>query len=312
MANKYGLFSEPGYVSISDPYVKKGKENSRSYGLNMKAAVQKSGKNNDALFTKFTPLYKDEKYEPTFAEKTAERRQGKEKNITDNPFRPSKPMQKTCGLGNYFGCIGPKLEHKPEFSAVPKKKGDFEPGPRNIVTNPLKKGTFGFRGTTLGEKLGRSGAAGEYSYVESRYDLARQKEVADAKESLAKRVSDAPFKPTHPGKKGGAGVPGRTLGGKGAGVAGEYGYVAEGPKAPQHGDHVEVPFRPSHPPKLGHNATLNRFPEYREDPIELKIARKKEAIAAEKELMKDKSAFVPPGGIKAGATASVLRKNLNA
>jgi len=312
MANKYGNFSEPSYISINDPYVKKIEENTRNTGLNLKAAVQKSGKNNDALFTKFTPLYKDEKYEPTFAEKTAERRQGKEKMVADVPFKPPKPQQKTCGVGNYYGCIGNKLEHKAEFSAAPKKKGDFEPGPRNILVVPAKKGTYGFRGTTLGEKLGHGGAVGEYGYKESDYDAARKKEVADFKESIEKRVTDKAFRPTHPGKKGGAGIPGLTLGGKGPGIAGEYGYTLEGPAAKAPAEKVDVPFRPSHPPKQGHNSTLNRFPEYREDPLELKIKKEKEAFAKEQEIMAGKPNFMPPSVLKSGATVSVLRKNLNA
>lgn len=29
----------------------------------------------------------------------------------------------------------------------------------------------------------------------------------------------------------------------------------------------DIPFKPSHPPKRGYNKTLDKFPEYKEDPL---------------------------------------------
>lgn len=37
----------------------------------------------------------------------------------------------------------------------------------------------------------------------------------------------------------------------------------------------DVPFKPSNPPKKGYNKTLDKFPEYKEDPLKF-AARKKE------------------------------------
>ena len=38
----------------------------------------------------------------------------------------------------------------------------------------------------------------------------------------------------------------------------------------------DVPFKPSNPPKRGYNKTLDKFPEYKEDPLRV-VQRKKEA-----------------------------------
>jgi hypothetical protein len=49
----------------------------------------------------------------------------------------------------------------------------------------------------------------------------------------AKRAKDVelsnekPFRPSNPLKKGSFGIPGTTLGGKGKGVSGEYGYLEQ-------------------------------------------------------------------------------------
>mmetsp|Transcript_7679 Transcript_7679/g.25440 ORF Transcript_7679/g.25440 Transcript_7679/m.25440 type:complete len:312 (+) Transcript_7679:52-987(+) len=310
MSNKYGNFSEPSYISLGDPYGKRIEENSRNTGLNMKAAVDKTGKTNDATFSKFVPLYMGEKYEADYKEKREHASTKKKLMVSETPFKPSKPGTKSSGLGNYYGCVGPKLAHMKDSDESAKKKGDFASGPRNIVTNPSKQGTFGYRGTTLGEKLGAGGAIGEYQYKPDAYENKRKVEVAESKKSIEMRVTDKPFKPTSPPKRGGAGVPGRTLGGRGGGVCGEYTYKMEGPSKPEAGEALERPFRPSHPPKEGYNSTLNKFPAYQEDPLDLKIKKEKAARKAEIERMNAQPKFVPPSTMKSGATVSVLRKNL--
>lgn len=310
MANKYGHFSEPSYVSIGDPYVKKVQENSRNTGLNLKAAVCKTGLNNDALFTKFEPLYVGEKYQQSYEEKRAARQDAAKQRASEAPFKPSNPQKKSSGVGNYYGCIGGKVPNMKEHEAAQKKKGDYEVGPRNIVTNPSKLGTYGFRGTTLGEKGSAGGAVGEYSYMPSAYDAARQKEVRDLKQSIEMRVTDKPFKPVSPPKKGGAGVPGRTLDGKGNGVCGEYEYKIHGPTKKEPQEQLEKPFRPSNPPKEGYNCTMNKFPHYIEDPLDLKLKKEREARRAEMTRMDAQPKFIPSSTLKSGATASILRKNI--
>lgn len=36
----------------------------------------------------------------------------------------------------------------------------------------------------------------------------------------------------------------------------------------------DVPFKPSHPPRVGYNKTLGKFPTYKEDPMRVAVRRK--------------------------------------
>jgi hypothetical protein len=71
---------------------------------------------------------------------------------------------------------------------------------------------------------------------------------------------------------------------KGQGVCGEYAYKELGPAAPEpRDDKIERPFRPSHPMKKGAQGTLDKFPKYMEDPLDLKLAKEKAERLAEVE-----------------------------
>mmetsp|Transcript_5963 Transcript_5963/g.15189 ORF Transcript_5963/g.15189 Transcript_5963/m.15189 type:complete len:321 (-) Transcript_5963:304-1266(-) len=313
-ANKYGLFTETAYIGVGDPYNDKDvmAQSSRFKGLNMKAALRKTGKADNVCFDKFKPLYEQEKYLLTNEEKEAKRAAMVSAKVTDKPFKPTSKTKVSSGLGNYHGTIGPKYPNLGSGTKDQLKKGDpaLEPAPRQIQTNPSKKGTYGFRGTTLGERIGAGGAVGEYSYKGDEYDGVRKAENA-ANAAGREKMQPAPFRPANPPKKGGAGVPGVTMGGKGKGVCGEYEYQELGPAPLEKADDkIEKPFRPSHPPKLGPNGTLNKFPKYMEDPLDLKLAKDKEARRAEMDRLGKVAPFVPPSTTKKGATASVLRMNL--
>mmetsp|Transcript_32253 Transcript_32253/g.39039 ORF Transcript_32253/g.39039 Transcript_32253/m.39039 type:complete len:312 (-) Transcript_32253:358-1293(-) len=310
MANKYGNFSEPSYISIGDPYMKKNVEHSRLKGLNFKSTLQKTGANNDAMFDAFRPLYEGEKYTKTITERAEARETTKKQMASDHPFKPPSPQKRSSGLGNYYGCIGNKQGHFQEFDNKPKQKGDYEVGPRNIVTNPPKKGTFGMNKTTLGEKQGVAGSSGEYTYVPHPYDAERKLERELAAKSVEARVVDKPFKPPSPSKFGSAGVPGLTMNGKGPGICGEYAYIENGPTKKEKVEAFEKPFKPSNPPKLGYNSTINKFPHYTEDPLEVKMKAEREARMAEQARMNAQPRFIPPNISRTGATTSVLRKNL--
>ena len=72
-----GLFSEPGYISINDPYAdgeKKGSRLSRYYGKQFTSAPPKMGQAaNDVYFEDFKRLYEGEKYaDPGLADRVAQ------------------------------------------------------------------------------------------------------------------------------------------------------------------------------------------------------------------------------------------------
>ena len=103
--SKYGTFSEPGYNSIGDPFEKKTSSEDRHGGLNFKAGGRRTGKNNDALFGRFTPLYQGEQYSKDYKEKQQERLESQKDYIQTAPFRPSNPQKASSGLGGYYGCL---------------------------------------------------------------------------------------------------------------------------------------------------------------------------------------------------------------
>jgi hypothetical protein len=81
--------------------------------------------------------------------------------------------------------------------------------PRQILTNPPKKGTYGFNKTTLGERLGKGGAAGEYNYVSSPYEADRKAKYEEMLAGKAKQPTPNAFRPPNPTKKGGCVTAGR-------------------------------------------------------------------------------------------------------
>lgn len=79
-------------------------------------------------------------------------------------------LQASVGLGDYYGTLGGVVPHVDDPGPNTKlKKGDVKHRLPNIRTNPCSKGTYGFIGTTLGERMGRQGrgVVGEYSYMVS-------------------------------------------------------------------------------------------------------------------------------------------------
>ena len=204
MSNKYGMFSDVGYLSAGDPYDKRAKrgapreagQEERHAGQNFKCPTSKIGKGLDETFDKMKPLFEGEKYDPPDAEKRKRREARNAMRVSDAPFRPSQPMKQSSGLGDYYGCLGkPNVHIGARASENQLKKGDVTLKTSNIKTNPSKKGSYGTIGTTLGEKLGKVGAVGEYKYVSCDYEWARKDAVASAKGSREKNVSNEPFKP---------------------------------------------------------------------------------------------------------------------
>lgn len=94
------------------------------------------------------------------------------------------------------------------------KKGDYDTGPPNMYTNPGKKGSYGFNKTTIGERLSHKGVAGEYEYKADPFDAGVQAVREYEKTKRDTRITDLPFRPANPPKRGGYGVPGTTLHGK--------------------------------------------------------------------------------------------------
>ena len=319
--DKYGNFSDPGSFNVGVPYTGKdplAQGNTRLRGVNMKAPSARSCKGNDAAFDRLKPLYQKEPFQVSAKEKREARAKAEAGRI-QGPLVPAGMPKKSSGLGGYGGTLGEPFENEDgepfhgwgtADGDPPKglRKGDpsTQPKPRNIVTAPGKKGSYGTRGQTLGEKKGAGGSAGEYKYVTTDYDAERKADAARAAHGKKLMSGKPDWRPTAPAKRGGAGVTGKTLSGPKnlGGVCGEYKYKPEGPDpkfVPE--PPAEYPWAPPKPNK----GPMNPFPEHMADPEELQ--RWKERRRDKEGSAKITKQWRPGGGGKSGATKSVLRMN---
>ena len=146
------------------------------------------------------------------------------KQIADVPFKPSNAAKSQGGnLGSNFGSVGYSDRKTPDFPigaklvyvphGMPKKltKKDIDHEPLNIVTNPPKKGGFGYANYGIGAprdaaaRRAWKGVAGEYAYLPDPYDSAKIAE-REYRKKQPKNVSDNPFRPSNPSKIGGPGM----------------------------------------------------------------------------------------------------------
>jgi len=183
------MFSPPQFISIGDEYDKKDGIPERYKGKNFKCAPPKRGTANDALFQKqFLSLSQGDKYvDPGLYDKRS-RLESEKKKLTPQGFKYSNPAHKPGGAGTYFGTFNEKSipKHEPEFAVIKKgeKPDEAKAHLKNFVTNPGKRGTFGFSGTTIGH-------GDEFKYVSDPYDGAKRREALAVKESTKKIVGPA-------------------------------------------------------------------------------------------------------------------------
>ncbi|GFR42114.1 hypothetical protein Agub_g2957 [Astrephomene gubernaculifera] len=344
MTTKYGMFMEHAYLTPSPPPVggeeasekggsPKGSRPSspdvgtqlRDHGLNFKATIGRIGKNNDATFETFKSLHIGDKYLDPSRRHLQEQNLQRKQQVVPAPFKAASPMKVSTTPGDFIGTLQGKVEYIPGRSVtVQKTKADVKTEPRGFYTSPAKRGTFGFNKTTISERQGFRGVATEYEYQHDPDEMQRQRRLQEREADFAARQAH-PFRPSHPPKRGGAGVPNITIS-KGKGVAGEYEYMLgadpavappdfSDPNAPkpgklkveiQKGEQGGPAFRPSsiNPRHLG------RHPEYIHDPeapkIESEHARKK----TELERLANTGPWRPNNSQKTDMIRSIVRMNL--
>lgn len=234
----------------------------------------KKGATPDVCFErKYASLSMGDKYIDPGSREKQERLQQSKKKITEQGFRYTSPSKKSSGLGNYYGCFCEKAPPKHETEYIVIKKGELPekvaPQPRNIMTGPAKKGTYGFTGTTLGK-------GDEYRYISDPFDGSKKRQ--EAKEN-AKKIIGAAFKASCRRIEYFDGHPN-------VGVSKVYSLdkplPARKAEPPKKEHAITVPFKPSSPAKTGYTGTLTKYPEYKEDPYEAKAKAEREARAKNK------------------------------
>eukprot|EP00798_Chlamydomonas_sp_ICE-L_P026042 gene26042-11740_t len=308
---KYGMFVEHTYLGTGGvpPAKQKGdpiETTGRDGGLNFKATVGRQGKLNDAVFNKIEFLHEGDIID-THTRELIEKRESKNKNVTEAPFKMTSPMKKSTTPGDYVGTIGKKNPNMATIVETKKLKGEIPEAPRGIFTNPPKKGSFGVNKTTLSERsAGYKGIATEYEYQHDPDEIHTQRR-RDAQEANRKaNVSDLPFKPSNPPKKGGAGVHNTTIS-KGKGVAGEWEYITPfdpTPKAPP--THLDAPFKPSN----AHVGGRTNHIQYIHDPEEPKQDKASAMKKAESAKLASTGAWRPNMNKKSDFCRSIVRMNI--
>lgn len=226
----------------------------------MLTSPPKKGQVGDGVtFDKFKPLFEGDPYVDPFTYDRKKQREQKAK-IRAGPFRPSSPPKKSSGLGNTYGCIGKPFEYMTEQSGKAREQ-ERKPEPKNIMTNPPKKGNFGTPGIYFSDLPTSVGGSVE----ESKSGKRSKKPVGKPFLSTTKPLDFFDSMPN---------------------VAARKIYSYDGPLPPEKpnpsksrdGEQKKVPFRPSSPPKQGFNSTINKFPEYIPDEYDkFKIKKKQDA-----------------------------------
>jgi len=313
---KMGTFSTPSYAGVGEPYVDTMQADTRTQGRQFSTNRPRKGQTGDnwnrthGRRQGIQVLYEGEKFvDPHTHERKWRLEEGK-KNLTSNGFAYSNPNKKSSGLGNYWGCIGKKFEHKPEFDVLTKEQKPVEVVHelRQVLTNPAKQGygystpgiAFGPPFKTGEEKVGKWGSA-EYMHSVDPYDMARQFENAERKfnnEAIAGRpafrtVSHSLDFFDH--KKGVAS----------SAVYTEEPRVPERPVKEDEGKAVSsAPFYPARAPKSGHVGAFNKFPKYIEDPLDDKLKAARAAAEAARAIIGNP--FKPPQKPKTMPQKSIL------
>ncbi|EPY24831.1 hypothetical protein AGDE_12150 [Angomonas deanei] len=190
------MFSPPVYVSVGDDYEKriKNEEQKKVGDKPFKVTARKHPHTNDSTFSPFVSLnagdpYKSTGFDGPFRSSSKNSKEGSTK-ANPVPFRPSGGSKKSSGKGDYYGTFseGNPYKHETELPPVKNASTRRGPEPRNFVVNRPKKGTYGYAGTTIGN-------GEELKYVHDPYEGTQRREALERK-AAASRNMGAPFKAT--------------------------------------------------------------------------------------------------------------------
>lgn len=306
-----GLFSESSYLAIGDPYDPPEDKGGRHRGLNIMTSTVKKGQVpcGGKFGTNFDRTFKRLSEGDTFLMPGAlERKWRKEawtKCNTAEGFRYASPTKHRTGLGDTTGNFGSdqasgKPHQWPTFmprgGMEKKKKDDIAPPARpNIMTNPVKKGSYGYSTKIF------LGKGSEYAYMVDPYDRPREMEMEERKkfkEKTAVFSQGRPFNTTSHARdcydKDIYTDPEHLRGGYRSGKEGEK--SLEG----------KAPFLPAQPPKslTAFSGTFSKFPKSVPDPaVEIPKGGHQDGEA--------KATWVPSHPAKSMRTKSIMFRNVS-
>lgn len=323
-----GGFSDPSFVSVGDPY-NPTRPKPRGLGGEQKPFLTCPPKKGQVAatfgpgFRKFEGLPGE--YLEQYKLESKRRLENTKQFVKPTGFVFSPPTKAHTGSGDYFGAFNKferseedlkKQQEENERSRPnPKEK---EPGKRNILTNPGKRGTFGYTGTLIGGQIPAVSAdfGSEKLHAKQQMELHKQKvgerkafksttqgvDYFDAQEHVAaSRVhtwdEQCVVKPQDPVE---------LMNPKERAVVRTATYKA---------------WKPNNPLKAGEQGTFEKYPEVQPDPFDEKVVTRamlplrrnpvKVAMEGLPESLKERKAFRPSSYPKAKLTKGTCLVGIN-
>ena len=181
----------------------------------------------------------------------APKKEGHKEAGHDHAFKPAKTVKEP---------VKASYDHMTDYKEV-KINRKTEDGvwtePRNFLTNPPKPG-----------QVGKQTSFGTVPYIEDDYNNKRKLEKKELEEHH-KKMQEKPFSQRVKHKETFYSIREQ---------------LEENPPIPQRKPPAkreplmthDAPFKPSHPPKKGYNNTIDKFPEYKPDPMRVVQRQNKE------------------------------------
>uniref|UniRef100_A0A7S4C2H8 Cilia-and flagella-associated protein 96 n=1 Tax=Chrysotila carterae TaxID=13221 RepID=A0A7S4C2H8_CHRCT len=307
--NTYGTFSTPSFGGVGEPYTDKRPADSRVKGKQFTTNQPRRGQTGDnwnrgtGRKADWNVLFEGEKYADPHTADRKSKNEERAKHLTPDGFKYTSPSKKNTGLGNYYGTIGAKFSHEPEYNVLNKemKPPAVAPQPRQMLTSPMKRGSHLTPGIAFGPPPTADGVRKkEYFHLTDEYNRAHAAEQAQRKHHEEMRGGRPPFRAMS-----------RSLDffDSHKSVAASKVYTEDPPvparelKSANSSPKPAVPFYPSRAPRSGRLGTFEPFPKYQEDPLEEKLKQAREAAAASKI---SGPAFRPTSKPKSTRTQSIL------
>jgi hypothetical protein len=249
---RHGMFSVPVSLAIGDDQYFKPTEPRRdaeggviTAPRNFTTKNVKKGHIDSVLFSKPSYVSQGDPFkEPAKAPMKEFVKDGFKLGGHTGNFKPAKDTQRK---------VKADFEHMVEFKEVSKNRkgpdGAVMTDPKNFLTSPPKKGTT-YKGTLFG---------GKTEHLPDPFERKRELEKAERKEHHAK-MQDKAFSQKVRGRETFATIK------EAFGEDRDYPNKKSAPPRQPLMTH-DMPFKPSNPPKIGYNKTLDKFPAYIEDPL---------------------------------------------
>lgn len=259
--NRFGLFSyPPAGASGSGDYDftkakilgEDGKVKTQPRGIY--SGPTKGGKTESSYFAKGAYISIGDKYVDPDSKERQYQMEKKKKNNHDAEWKPADGS-KTDPFKSIYKHMTEHSDTKKNYRGA---DGRVAIQPKNITTNP---GKSGHGDSTVGHLLGE-----HYKHQADPYDRSREL-AAKEREENKKKLQEAPFRSASHG--GEAFNNGKKTFGKDDKVLPPAKPLPLTPKGKVH----EAPFRPANPSKQGYNKTINKFPEYKSDPIRIAVRK---------------------------------------